>query len=119
MASRSAHGGIERAGRTPAADMRYAAPGIEVIDASLAPGDLSGHAYFIFSYEMLSDMMWVLHGAGAADRAAKGILVCADWSGGTCAAGTGRYALNVAPQRQPDLGRRLLGQIAPIFLPLW
>ncbi len=118
MASRSVHGGIDRAGQTPLADMQYRSPRIEVIDASLAPSDLSGHAYFIFSYEMLTDIMWTLDGASLAERAAKGGLVCADWSGGACAAGAGRYILKVAPDRQPDLGQRLLRQVTPILLPL-
>jgi esterase/lipase superfamily enzyme len=118
MASRSVHGGIDRAGQTPLADMQYRNPGIEVVDASLAPSDLSGHAYFIFSYEMLTDMMWTLDGTGLAERAAKGGLVCADWSGGACVAGAGRYILKVAPERQPDLGQHLLKQVAPILLPL-
>jgi esterase/lipase superfamily enzyme len=118
MGSRSIHGGISRAGQTPLADMQYRNPRVEVIDASLAPSDLSGHAYFIFSYEMLTDIMWTLDGASLAERAAKGGLVCADWSGGACDAGAGRYILKVAPNRQPDLGQRLLTQITPILLPL-
>jgi esterase/lipase superfamily enzyme len=118
MTSRSVHGGVNRAGQAPLADMQYRSPGIEVIDASLAPSDLSGHAYFIFSYEMLTDMMWTLNGASLTQRAAKGGLACADWSGDACAAGTGRYLLKVAPERQPDFERRLLRQIAPILLPL-
>jgi esterase/lipase superfamily enzyme len=118
MASRSVHGGVNRAGQTPLADMQYQGPSIEVIDASLAPSDPSGHAYFIFSYEMLTDIMWTLNGASMAERAAKGGLVCADWSGGSCAAGAGRYILKVAPNRQPDFGQRLLRKVAPIVLPL-
>jgi esterase/lipase superfamily enzyme len=118
MASRSVHGGIARAGQTPLADMQYRTPRIEVIDASAAPSDPSGHAYFIFSYEMLTDIMWTLDGASMAERAAKGGLVCADWSGGACVAGAGRYILKVAPDRQPDFGRRLLRQAVPILLPL-
>ena len=118
MTSRSVHGGVSRAGQAPLADMQYRGPGIDVIDASLAPSDVSGHAYFIFSYEMLTDMMWTLHGASVAERAAKGGLGCADWSGGACATGTGRYVLNVAPERQPDFGRRILSHVAPILLPL-
>jgi esterase/lipase superfamily enzyme len=116
MVSRSIHGGIKRAGQAPLADMQYRTPRIDVIDASLAPGDLTGHAYFIFSYEMLTDMMWTLDGASMAERAAKGGLACADWSGGTCIAGAGRYILKVAPDRQPDFGRRLLRQTEPILL---
>jgi len=117
MASRSVHGGIDRAGQTPLADMRYRSPGIDVIDASLAPSDLSGHVYFIFSHEMLTDVMWTLDGASMGERAAKGGLVCADWSGGACLTGAGRYILKVAPGRQPDFGQRLLGHLAPILLP--
>ena len=118
MASRSLHGGVSRAGQTPLADLQYRGSAIDVIDASLAPSDLSGHAYFIFSYEMLTDIMWTLNGASIAQRAANGELVCADWSGGSCAGGTGRYILKVTPDRQPDFGRRLLRQVAPILLPL-
>jgi len=84
----------------------------------LAPSDLSGHAYFIFSYEMLTDIMWTLNGTSIAQRVASGELVCADWSGGNCVSGTGRYILKVTPDRQPDFGRRLLRQLAPIVLPL-
>jgi len=62
--------------------------------------------------------VWTLHGASAADRVAQGGLVCANWSGGTCAAGAGRYILKIAPDRQPDFGQRLLRQVAPILLPL-
>ena len=118
MASRSLHGGVSRAGQAPLADLQYRGSGIEVIDASLAPSDLSGHAYFIFSYEMLTDIMWTLDGASLAQRMANGELVCADWSGGNCAAGTGRYVLKITPERQPDLGRRVLRRVAPILLPL-
>lgn len=118
MASRSVHGGIHRAGQMPLANMQYRSPRIDVIDASLAPGDISGHAYFVFSYEMVTDMMWALSGASMADRTAVGSLVCADWSGGACATGSGRYLLKVPPNRQPDFGQRLLRQVAPILLPL-
>lgn len=118
MASRSVHGGISRAGQVPLADLQYQGPGIDVVDASLAPDDLSGHAYFIFSYEMLTDIMWTLHGASLAEREAKGGLACTDWSGGSCAAGTGRHLLKVAPARQPGFNRRFLRDVAPIILPL-
>jgi len=118
LASRSAHGGIHRAGQAPLADMQYRSPGIDVVDASLAPSDLSGHAYFVFSYEMLTDVMWTLNGASLEQRMAKGGLVCADWNGGACATGSGRYMLKITPNRQPDLGKRLVRRIAPILLPL-
>ena len=118
IASRSAHGGIHRAGQTPLTDMQYRGPRIDVVDASLAPSDLSGHAYFVFSYEMLTDIMWTLSGASIEERVAKGGLACADWNGGACVAGSGRHVLKVPPNRQPDLGKRLLRRIAPILLPL-
>ena len=118
MASRSLHGGIDRAGQTPLPNMRYRGPRIDVIDASLAPSDLGGHAYFISSYEILTDLMWILGGANIVERVAKGILGCSNGNGGTCVAGAGRYILKVAPERQPGLGRRLLLKIAPLLFPL-
>jgi hypothetical protein len=62
-------------------------------------------------------MMWVLDGATPQARVEKGLLTCADWSGGSCAAGTGRYSLAVAKERQPDLGQKLLRAIWPVILP--
>jgi hypothetical protein len=67
---------------------------------------------------MLTDVMWTLDGASIEERMAKGGLVCADWNGGACATGSGRYMLKITPNRQPDLGKRLLRRIAPILLPL-
>jgi len=120
IASESAHGGIARAGGHPARAMDYvsAAPRVEVVDASLTTGDISGHAYFVFSYEMLDDLMWLLDGAAQDKRAGLGTLTCADWSGGSCAAGTGRYALKVEPARQPGLEQKLLRNVLPLVLPL-
>lgn len=116
--SESLHGGIPRAGRLPGRALRYTTgPGrVEVVDASLAPGDSSGHAYFVFSYEMLADMMAVLAGTPAAARTST--LDCADWSGGTCAAGTGRYSLKVAAARRPGFGQRLERSLLPLILPV-
>jgi esterase/lipase superfamily enzyme len=120
LGSRSAHGGIDRAGRLPLADLQYRAlPGhIDVVDATLATGDPSGHAYFVFSYEMLADLMFTLHGDSLQARTAQGTLVCADDNSGSCAAGKGRYSLKVARARQPDLEQKLLRALAPVILPL-
>lgn len=120
IASETAHGGIARAGHIPERAMEYvsASPRVEVVDASLATGDISGHAYVVFSWEMLDDLMWVLDGASEQKRAELGTLTCADWGGGTCAAGTGRYALKVAPARQPGFEQKLLRNVLPLVLPL-
>lgn len=120
IASESAHGGIARAGADPARALDYvsAAPRIEVVDASLATGDISGHAYFVFSYEMLDDLMWLLDGATQDKRTSLGTLTCADWKGGSCAADTGRYALKVEPARQPGFEQKLLRNVLPLVLPL-
>jgi hypothetical protein len=89
-----------------------------MVDATLGPGDPSGHAYFVFAYEALTDLMWVLDGASLAKRAAPGgTLVCSDWNGSTCAASGGRYSLKVVPERQPSLSRRMLRAIWPLLLP--
>jgi esterase/lipase superfamily enzyme len=120
IASESAHGGIARAGSHPAQALAYvsASPRIEVVDASQATGDISGHAYFVFSYEMLDDLMWLLDGATQAKRTELGTLTCTDWRGGTCAAGTGRYALKVEAARRPGFEQRLLRNVLPLVLPL-
>lgn len=120
IASQSAHGGIPRAGGIPERAMDYVStsPRIEVVDASLATGDISGHAYFVFSYEMLSDLMWTLDGASQEKRANLGLLTCADWKERRCASGGGRYALKVAPDRQPGAGQMLLRNLLPMVLPL-
>jgi esterase/lipase superfamily enzyme len=118
IASRTAHGGIARAGADPARALDYVGGGVEAVDASLATGDISGHAYYVFSYEMLADLMWVLDGASQQKRVEIGTLTCADWSGGSCAAGKGRYALKVAPARRPGFEQKLLRAILPLVLPL-
>ncbi len=64
---------VPRAGQTPLQNLRYAGGQIDMVDATLGPGDpLSGHAYFVFAYEALTDLMWVLDGASLAKRAAPG-----------------------------------------------
>ena len=91
---------------------------MDLVDATLGPGDPSGHAYFVFAYEAVADMMWVLDGASEAKRAAtNGTLTCADWKGSSCASGGGRYSLKVAPERRPSLSRRMLRAIWPLLLP--
>jgi esterase/lipase superfamily enzyme len=115
--SENVHGGIPRAGRVPAHDMRYEGPQVDVVDASDAPGDSAGHAYFIFSWEMAKDIMWVLAGAGMAERVAPDgphTLRCEDWNGSLCAAGGRRYSLRVAKDRRPGLTTDLLRDILPI-----
>lgn len=108
------HGGVPRAGRVPARDLQYRAlsPNIDIIDASLAPGDESGHGYLTLSYEMAHDMMWALSGKSAAERMAAGILTC------DAPCGDGAYRLTVAKSRQPDFGDRLLRHILPAIVPV-
>jgi len=118
ITSESVHGGVPRAGRVPLGNLHYGAGygAVDVVDASLAPGAEAGHNYFTHSYEMLHDMMWVLAGAPAAQRAAAdGTLTCSDWEGSNCAAGGGRYVLAVAPDRQPDWRTRLLRRLWPLI----
>jgi esterase/lipase superfamily enzyme len=115
MASESIHGGVPRAGQRPLQNLAYVAanPNVDAIDATLGPGDPSGHAYFVFAYEALDDLMWLLDGATLAERAAKGTLECLQESGGGCA----RYGLKVEKSRQPSTSRKLLRAIWPAILP--
>jgi esterase/lipase superfamily enzyme len=119
MASESIHGGVPRAGQRPLQALQYeaASPNVDAVDATLGPGDPSGHAYFVFAYEALDDLMWLLDGDTMAARAAKGTLVCTDAAGSNCAAGGGRYSLKVAADRRPSLSRRMLRAIWPAILP--
>jgi esterase/lipase superfamily enzyme len=119
MASESVHGGVPRAGQRPLQNLAYQAmsPNVDTVDASLGPGDPSGHAYFVFAYEALDDLMWVLDGASLKDRAARGTLACVDAGQSLCAAGGGRYILKVAKARQPSPSRMLLRAIWPAILP--
>jgi esterase/lipase superfamily enzyme len=118
ITSESAHGGVPRAGRVPLANLQYGTGygAVDVVDASLAPGAEAGHNYFVHSFEMLRDMMWVLAGTPAAQRAAAdGTLTCSDWEGSSCAGGGGRYVLAVAPERQPDWKTRMLRRLWPLI----
>ena len=123
MTSESFHGGIPRAGRVPLDDLQYGQGygAVDVVDASLAPGDPAGHSYFTRSYEMAHDMMWVLAGASMAQRAARDgavTLTCVDWGGSRCTAGGGRHALAVARNREPDWGTRLIRHVWPAIFPV-
>jgi esterase/lipase superfamily enzyme len=120
ITSESVHGGVPRAGRVPLGNLQYGAGygAVDVVDASLAPGAEAGHNYFTHSYEMLRDMMWVLAGTPAAQRAATDgpvTLNCSDWEGSSCSGGGGRYVLAVAPERQPDWRTRLLRRLWPLI----
>ena len=119
IASQSAHGGVPRAGGHPLRAMDYvsARPRIEVVDATLTTGDISGHAYYVFSYEALADLMWVLDGASQEKRVGLGTLTCTAWPGDACPA-SGRYALKVVAERQPGLGQKILRNVMPLVLPL-
>lgn len=109
--SANVHGGIARAGQVPAYDLRYAGPKVDVIDASQAPGDEAGHAYFIFSREMAKDMMWTLAGAGMAARARPdGPHTLVHHMG----ADGGHYSLRVAESRRPGLMTDLLRAVLPM-----
>ena len=120
MASESFHGGVLRAGQQPIRNLQYdAAPRIDAVDATFGPGDPSGHAYFVFAYEALTDLMWVLNGATLQQRAGpQGTLTCIDALGSACGSGGGRYILKVEESRQPSLWRRLVRRVWPVILPL-
>jgi esterase/lipase superfamily enzyme len=114
--SESLHGGVPRAGRMPGRDLQYESAGgnVDVVDASTAPGDPFGHAYFLLSYEMMDDMMWTLAGLPLAARAAPAAsggptLSCA----GTCA--DQHYVLKVADSRGPDFNTRMLRLLWPLI----
>jgi esterase/lipase superfamily enzyme len=118
MASESVHGGVPRAGQQPLQNLSYEDARIDAVDATFGPGDPSGHAYFVFAYEALTDLMWVLDGASLQARAEQhGTLACQDYKGSLCAAGGGRYLLKVADDRKPSLSRRVLRAVWPLLLP--
>ncbi|HTP77677.1 MAG TPA: alpha/beta hydrolase [Rhizomicrobium sp.] len=126
IGSESIHGGVPRAGRNPEADLAYANPGpdhvVDVVDATLAPGDAIGHGYFVQSYEMLTDMMWVLAGEPIALRARKtprheATLFCYETETHPCNPAEGRFALHVAKERRPDWFIRTMRSLVPITSP--
>lgn len=70
--SRSAHGGVPRAGREPLAAQSDAKTlgglAVDVIDATSVPADTLGHSYFSMSYEAVYDLTMALHGVPVEDR---------------------------------------------------
>jgi esterase/lipase superfamily enzyme len=126
IASESAHGGIPRAGRNPEGDLAYVSntPGhvVDVVDATLAPGDMIGHGYFVQSYEMMTDMMWVLAGEPIEQRARKtaahdASVFCYVTKSQPCDPSAGHFALNVARARRPGWLERALRSLVPITSP--
>ena len=126
IASESAHGGIPRAGRDPQGDLEYASNGpghvVDVVDATLAPGDVVGHGYFVQSYEMMTDMMWVLAGEPIAQRAHKNAahdatVICYATKTQPCDPSAGQFALNVVRERRPGWLERALRSLVPITSP--
>jgi esterase/lipase superfamily enzyme len=125
VASESVHGGIPRVGRLPKQNMQYVQAGygniVEVVDASLAPGDSLGHGYIAQSYELMADAGGVLAGLPAARRATAEMpggatLACMDGRDALCSGG--RYALAVSREREPEWSSRLLRHIWLVFLPI-
>jgi esterase/lipase superfamily enzyme len=126
IASESAHGGVPRAGRNPLGDLGYVSdkPGhiVDVVDATLAPGDTIGHGYFVQSYEMMSDMMWVLAGEPIAQRASKtaahdATVFCYATKAQPCDPSAGHFVLNVTRARRPGWIERALRSLVPITSP--
>ena len=126
IASESAHGGVPRAGREPLSDLAYVSqsPGhvVDVVDATLAPGDKIGHGYFVQSYEMMEDLMWVLAGEPIERRATRTALhpptvFCYAKPGTSCDRTSGQFALHVAKERRPGWLLRALRSLVPITSP--
>jgi len=127
IAAESAHGGIPRAGREPMSDQTTyvsRAPGhvVDVVDATLAPGDNIGHGYFVQSYEMMQDMMWVLAGEPIEARATQTAqhaptVFCYAKGQPRCDGTTGTFALHVSPARRPDWLVRAMRSLVPITSP--
>lgn len=59
--SQSLHDDTARLGLR-AADADYQAPGIDIIDTSAMPADVTGHNYYVMSWEVLADIARTLHG---------------------------------------------------------
>ncbi len=135
MVSEGLHGGIPRAGRMPEQSLRYVAQNyggkVDVVDASMAPGDPFGHGYFVLSYELMADATGVLAGVSASDRAgASGAptLFCLNLKDAPCPQGQdsqgqafpgrSRFVLAVTKAREPDWTSRLLRHIWPLVFPV-
>ncbi|MEJ0024415.1 MAG: alpha/beta hydrolase [Rhizomicrobium sp.] len=116
VTSEGVHGGIPRAGRVPSRDLQYLKDGkVDVVDASAAPGDPFGHGYFVLSYEMMDDMMWVLSGLPIERRAAPDALGGPTLTCGAAGCGDGHYVLRVAKNRGPDFQTRMLRALWPLI----
>jgi esterase/lipase superfamily enzyme len=124
VVSRTAHGGVPRAGREPLSGRQYQTPAnapvsdhiVDVIDASDAPGDSLGHSYYALSYEMIEDIALVLADVPAKDRLAPrggwpATLECAD----ACKSAVPVYTLSVAGQRKPSLISRATRALVPLI----
>ncbi len=107
--SRSAHGGVSRAGENPAADYASdAAHEIDLIDASQPPADALDHSYYAMSYEALYDMALTLRSVTLADRLkSNGV-----WPP-TLVKNDSRHALATA--RCPRLITRIMIRLAPLL----
>lgn len=103
--SRRLNNGVPRLGRDPRAAYRENAQRTDVIDASDAPGDVWGHNYFNFSYEMLADMSLTL-----ADIPAQARLQSRAGAEPTLLPGDDGlpYRLNIATSREPNIFTRFL-----------
>jgi esterase/lipase superfamily enzyme len=66
--SRGINHGHERLGHSPDIALRDGMTDVDVIDASDAPGGLTGHDYYGLSYETLADMSLALADEPAAER---------------------------------------------------
>jgi esterase/lipase superfamily enzyme len=101
--SQRMNGGLPRLGNDPAFARADGGSNVDVIDARDAPGDIWGHNYFNFSYEMLSDMSLALAGVPAEARFAPQLGREATlWRDGDL------YRLKVEWTRAPDFLTRLL-----------
>jgi len=105
--SRRFNRGVSRVGRDPSAN--YGNANVDVIDASDAHADASGHEYYGLSYEVLADMSLVLAGVPAPDR-----LNPRDAAQPTLVRDT-TYRLNVAADRKPDIFTRTLRWLISLF----
>jgi esterase/lipase superfamily enzyme len=106
------NGGIPRLGRQPLAAWRDAVPNVDVIDASEAPGDYTGHEYYGLAYETIADMALVLDGVSA-----RGRLEPRTGAAPTLLPGDNDlpYRLNVADKRTPSSTERLLRWLMSVF----
>jgi esterase/lipase superfamily enzyme len=110
--SRHLNNGVPRAGRDPRAAYRDAVPNMDVIDASDAAGDYTGHNYYGLAYEIIADMALALDGVPAQTR-----LQPRTGAEPTLLPGKDGlpYRLNVADNRTPDFATRALRWLIGVF----